>query len=118
MIIILLNDVMFFILHLIDLCVCVCMYCKYVLLSTVVFEVVFLIMTSVSSAVPIMLCCIPLIKSRPVHTSPIHSDLYIFLFLFSSPSISLALPFSLFTGKSCPNYCQHGHFGICTIREF
>lgn len=60
----------------------------------------------------------PLIKSRPVHASPIHSDLYLFLFLFSSPSISLALPFSLFTGKSCPNYCQHGHFGICTIREF
>lgn len=106
--IILLNDVMFFILHLIGLCLCTVNMLSF---WSCVFHHGICELSGAHHAL-----LYPLIKSRPVYASPIHSDLY--LFLFSSPSISLALPFSLFTGKSCPNYCQHGHFGICTIREF
>ncbi len=106
--IILLNDVMFFILHLIGLCLCTVNMLSF---WSCVFNHGICELSGAHHAL-----LYPLKKSRPVYASPIHSDLY--LFLFSSPSISLALPFSLFTGKSCPNYCQHGHFGICTIREF
>ncbi len=74
--IILLNDVMFFILHLIGLCLCTVNMLSF---WSCVFHHGICELSGAHHAL-----LYPLKKSRPVYASPIHSDLY--LFLFSSPS--------------------------------
>ncbi len=74
--IVLLNDVMFFILHLIGLCLCTVNMLSF---WSCVFHHGICELSGAHHAL-----LYPLKKSRPVYASPIHSDLY--LFLFSSPS--------------------------------